>query len=94
MDIKLNETQWKVFKYLINTEKKLSTQQIVADTELDNPVVMGTLQYGEEMGWVSIDENKREELIPSEDAAEIIKKGLPERRILTFLNDKILNVYV
>jgi phenylalanyl-tRNA synthetase alpha chain len=54
----------------------------------DHPMVAATLMYGQEQGWLSIKEQVRDELIASEDAEEIINKGVPERQVLSMLKHK------
>ena len=84
----LSEIQWKVFQTLLETKDRLTEQQIVEKTGLDHPIVSATLQYGEDQGWLDINEQVREELIPAEDAGRIVAQGFPEHRILKFLAEK------
>ena len=88
MEYTINEAQWQVLKILLDAKSPLSAQQIVTDTGLDHPVVMGTLIYGQEQGWLTIEESSREELIPTENAQNQLQEDLPERRILPWLQEK------
>ena len=88
MEHTINEAQWQVLKKLLDAKGALSALQIVTDTGLDHPVVMGTLLYGQEQGWLTIVESSREELIPTEKAQSLLQQGLPERRILPLLQEK------
>ncbi len=84
----LSEVQWKVFQTLFDSETGLTEQQIVNKTGFDHPIVSATLQYGQDQGWVDIEEQVREELIPAEEAEQIVSQGFPERRVLKFLAAK------
>jgi len=88
MQIQLNESQWAVFEILLDTESGLTVSQIVSRSGVDQPMAMATLQYGGEQDWLKISELKREELILTENAPEILKQGLPERRILSELAER------
>ncbi len=76
------ENQWKIFKLLLATDKTMSIRDIVAELELDQPLVAATLTYGNEQGWLTIEEKEREELVLTDEADEQIKNGLPERQAL------------
>lgn len=84
----LSEIQWKIFQTLLEAKESLTEQQIVEKTGLDHPIVSATLQYGEDQGWLEISEKVREELIPTEDAGQVVSQGFPEHRILKFLAEK------
>jgi len=88
MGITITEEQWKIFSLLLETKGVKAAHEIVAETKLDHPIVMGTLSYGESQAWVTIEEQPREELVPAENASEILKTGLPERQILPLLIQK------
>ena len=88
MEISINETQWKVFKALLDSKESLSIREIMDKSNVDHPMVMATLMYGQEQGWLTIEEQSREELLPSETAEEQMKLGFPERRILPSLAAK------
>ncbi len=84
----LSETQWNIFKTLLESEQERSTEEIASLSGADHPMVAATMTYGEEQGWVLIKEKERDELIVSENASEIIDQGLPERQVLSILKDK------
>lgn len=88
MDVILNETQWLVLKTLIDAGENLTTHEIASRTGADHTMVMGALLYAVEQGWLTIDELPRHELSLTDEAADLVKSGLPERRILTLLSDK------
>jgi len=88
MAITINEDQWKIFKALIDANDRLAAQQIVTQTGVDHPMVMATMIYGQEQNWLTIEEKERVELVPSENAEELITQGLPERQILPLLAKK------
>jgi len=88
MQIQLNESQWAVFEALLEVPSGLTISQIVSRSGVDHPMAMATLQYGSEHDWLVISELKREELIPTEEAPEILKRGLPERRILSVMAER------
>jgi len=83
----LTENQWAVFKILYETTGPMTINQIVETIELDIPMVSGTVQYGEEQGWLVVDETLREEIIPGEEAENAVKRGLPERQALSLLKE-------
>ena len=83
----LNEDQWKIFQTILDAQGPLSANAIVERTGLDMPLVSATLQWGEELGWLHVEENQRDELVPSEDAKSILESGLPERRALSLLQE-------
>ena len=85
MKITLLEDQWNVFKVLQNVNTSLSVQDIAAKAQVDHPKTSATLQYGQEQNWVSIEEQPKAELIPSEELEKILTNGLPERQALTIL---------
>jgi len=84
----LSEVQWRVFHTLLDSEKGLTDQQIVDKTGIEHPIVSATLQYGQDQGWLEVEEQVREELIPAEEAETIVSEGFPEHRILEFLSEK------
>ena len=88
MEKTVSETQWKIFKTLLDAKEDLFAQQIISQTGLDFPIVTATLIYGQEQGWLKVKELNREELIPADTAGEQLEQGLPERRILPILAEK------
>ncbi|MBN1352315.1 phenylalanine--tRNA ligase subunit alpha [candidate division KSB1 bacterium] len=88
MEKSISEPQWQVLKTLLESEGELTTHQIVEISGIDHPMVMATLTFGKELGWLEISEQSREELVPTEGAKEQITRGLPERRILPTLSEK------
>ena len=88
MEVIINETQWKVFKILLDSKDNLTSHRLVSLSEVDHTMVMGALLYAQEQKWLTIEEQSRQELILSDDAADQIKSGFPERRILSLLADK------
>ncbi|MBN1481993.1 phenylalanine--tRNA ligase subunit alpha [candidate division KSB1 bacterium] len=81
----LNEDQWKILKAVLDAETPLNLNQLVDLTGLDMPLVSATIQWGQESGWLDVAENQREELVPAEEAKELLGSGLPERRALSLL---------
>lgn len=88
MGITITEEQWKIFSVLLNAKSTLTVTEIVDATGLDNPIVMGSLQYAQSESWVKINEQERQEIVPSETAAEMLAAGLPERQILPLLKER------
>ena len=85
MDITLTEEQWKIFQLLLNTESGTAVHSIVSETGLANPIVNGSLLYGQDEGWLTISEQSREEVVLSETAADSMAAGLPERQAIGLL---------
>jgi phenylalanyl-tRNA synthetase alpha chain len=88
MGITITEEQRKIFNVLLNAQSTRTITEIVEATGLDNPIVMGSLQYAQNENWAKIDEEERQELVPSETAREMLAGGLPERQILPLLREK------
>ncbi len=88
MKITLTEEQWKIFSWLLKSESAKTVEEIVQATGFDHPIVNGSVTYGQNQGWLTIDEQVREELMPAGNAMELIKEGLPERQILPILAKK------
>jgi phenylalanyl-tRNA synthetase alpha chain len=88
MDVTINETQWKVFKALLDSKDNLTSHQVVSLTGVDHTMVMGALLYAQEQKWLTIEEQSREELILADGAAEQMETGFPERRALSLMADK------
>lgn len=88
MIITINETQWRIFKILLDSKDNLSTHQIVTLSGKDHSIVISTLLFGQGKKWLTIKEQSHLELIPSENAVKQLESGFPERRILPFLAKK------
>ncbi len=86
MALQFTENQWKIFELLMKSETAPDFREIVAGSGVDQPLVTATLAYGQEQGWVIIEEKEREELVMAEDALEQLDKGLPERQVLSILS--------
>jgi len=83
----LNENQWTIVKVILDAGEIITLQQIADKSGLDMPIVSATVQYGKEQNWLRVDVQQREELTPSEGAAELLAAGLPERRALALFAD-------
>jgi phenylalanyl-tRNA synthetase alpha chain len=81
----LNESQWKVFSSLAASDTGMLVEDIIRNSGEDQPMVVATLAYGAEQGWMTIEETAREEIVLVEGAAERVGQGLPERRGLHLL---------
>jgi phenylalanyl-tRNA synthetase alpha chain len=81
----LSEAQHKVLKTLTETPSWMPVEDIILGSGEDQPMVMATLAYGEERGWVDLEETAREEIVLAEGAAASVEEGLPERRGLELL---------
>ena len=81
----VNESQWRIFSSLANSEKGLLVEDIIRSSGEDQPMVVATLAYGQEQGWATLEETAREEIVLVEGAADKIESGLPERRGLSLL---------
>jgi phenylalanyl-tRNA synthetase alpha chain len=88
MEVTINETQWNVFKTLLDSKENLTSHQVASLSGIDHTMIMGALLYAQAQNWLTIEEQSRQELILSENAADQMKKGFPERRILSLLADK------
>ena len=83
----LNESQWTIFKAILDLKETQTLQHIVEKSGLDMPIVSATVQFGEEQGWLTVDERHREEITPANGAADILQAGLPERQALAMFPD-------
>ncbi len=88
MALECTENQWKIFELLSNQEEMLSMRDIVARLQLDPPLVTATLNLGQEQGWLTIEEKERDELVPAENAAQLVDAGLPERRAMELIGQE------
>lgn len=85
MTFEFTEDQGKVFELLLNKQEVLTVREIAAQTGVDIPLVTATLQRCQDEGWLTIEEKEREELLFSEDAAQQVENGLPERQALSLI---------
>ncbi|MCP4757827.1 MAG: phenylalanine--tRNA ligase subunit alpha [Proteobacteria bacterium] len=88
MKTALTEEQWKIFSLLLKADAARAVHEIVVETGLDNPIVIGSLSFGQDKEWLTIQEQVREELVPAEEAQAILAEGLPERRMLSLLVER------
>ncbi len=88
MEVIIDETQWKVFKILLDSKDNLTSHRVATLSGVDHTMVMGAFLYAQEQKWLYIEEQSRQELILSDDAADQMKPGFPERRVLSLLADK------
>jgi phenylalanyl-tRNA synthetase alpha chain len=87
MKLQFTEEQWKIYELLLNSNEVLDSRDIVARLGVDHSLATSSLNYGLEQEWLTIDEKEREELIPADDALDILEKGLPERAALSLIPD-------
>ncbi|WP_437188097.1 phenylalanine--tRNA ligase subunit alpha [Planctomicrobium sp. SH668] len=59
--------------------------ELAASLSLDQSRVMAAATEGANQGWISIEESSIDELVPTENAAELVRNSLPERRALSLL---------
>jgi phenylalanyl-tRNA synthetase alpha chain len=85
MTLQFTENQWKIFDLLLKTSETLDFREIAAQSGQDQPLVTATLNFGQEQGWLLIEEKEREEFVFTEDAKEQADKGLPERAALPLI---------
>ncbi|MFC2156018.1 phenylalanine--tRNA ligase subunit alpha [Acidobacteriota bacterium] len=88
MTFEFTEDQGKIFELLLRKEQMLTVREITAQTGIDIPLVTATLQFCRDQGWLTIEEKERDELVFSEDAAQLVESGLPERQALSLINEK------
>jgi phenylalanyl-tRNA synthetase alpha chain len=86
--ITLSDTQWNVFKTLSESDRLLSIEDITSASGIDHAMVMATIMYGQEQGWLTVEEIVKDELILSEDFISHEPHHVPERRALLFLKEK------
>lgn len=82
MDKTISDEQWRILEVLLNAGESLSVEVIAERSTSDLPVAAATLQYAGEQGWLTIDEQEREELKPAGNAADQLEQGLPERQAI------------
>lgn len=88
MALEFTEDQGKVFQLLLEKQDVLSVREIAAQANVDIPLVTATLQHCRDQGWLNIEEKEREELVFSQDAAQLVETGLPERQALAMIAQK------
>ncbi|BBM83085.1 phenylalanine--tRNA ligase subunit alpha [Candidatus Uabimicrobium amorphum] len=86
MSTQITNEQYKLFSLVANTDK-ITIKQLCEETQIEQPMVMGTMTFAEGEGWVHIEEYKRLELVPTSDAQELLANGLAERKFLTILQE-------
>jgi phenylalanyl-tRNA synthetase alpha chain len=87
MALEFTEDQGKIFELLFKTKEVLSIREIAAQTGVDLPLVTATMQHCRDLGWLSIEEKEREELVFAEDALNQVNTGLPERQALSIITN-------
>lgn len=85
MALEFTEDQGKIFELLLDTSDVLSIREIGARTGVDLPQVTATVQHCREQGWLTVEEQEREELIFADDALQQVETGLPERQALALI---------
>ncbi len=88
MSIEITAEQSKLFKMALESSTTLDMQNLSTQTGVDLPMVMGSMTFAQDQGWIKITEQSREELIAQEGAREAINKGLPERQFLDVLHQE------
>lgn len=84
----VTEEQHQILHYLNGQKRAIDVELIVLKMHMTQPLVMGTLDFAQQQGWVAIAETRREELIPAQDAQAKLRKGLPEKQFLEVLQTK------
>ncbi|WP_372368863.1 phenylalanine--tRNA ligase subunit alpha [Candidatus Uabimicrobium sp. HlEnr_7] len=84
MSTQITKEQYQLFTIVADTNK-ISIKQLCEKTNVEQPMVMGTMTFAQSEGWVEIEEFKRQELLPTSEAQELVEKGLAERKFLTVL---------
>lgn len=85
MTIEVYQDQYRVFQILSASAKALDFQTLVYKTGLEQAMVMGTISYAVNDGFIEMTESVREELVLDDHIGELIAKGLPERQFLSCL---------
>ncbi len=87
MAIQVIADQYRLFQILKNTSDAIDFQTLVYKVGMEQAMAMGTITHGINEGWLEMSESIREEIVPSENLSEVIKKGVPERQILALLQN-------
>jgi phenylalanyl-tRNA synthetase alpha chain len=64
----------------------LDMAELIERTGLDQTKVSAVATQGSQQGLIEVTEQPREELVPSEDAAAAVERGLAERQAIRFLD--------
>ena len=88
MKLTITEDQSKILNLLKDENAPIMVADVVDKTGIGQAHVMGFITFAKEKGWVTLDENPKDELLPSEEAAALLEQGLPERQILPLLVEK------
>lgn len=87
MTLRINELQKRILDRLIETTQPKLVNELAAELDADQSQVAATITVWAHQGWVASTEVKREQIEPSPEAADLLRVGFPERRILRFLNE-------
>ncbi|HWL06858.1 MAG TPA: phenylalanine--tRNA ligase subunit alpha [Planctomicrobium sp.] len=84
--LQLDETAFSVWQALSKVGL-VPVSDLAAELKIDQSRIMAAALEAAQTGFVSIEEVESEELAPIENAAELVRAGLPERRALRLLID-------
>jgi len=84
--LQLDDTAYSLWQAL-SRHSRAGVAELAAELKLDQSKVMAAATDAATHHWMAIDEQTSDELVPTEEAANLIKAGLPERKALRLLID-------
>lgn len=84
--LQLDDTAFALWQALSQREQA-GVSELASELKLDQSRVMAAATEAATHGWMSISETVSEELVPVENAADLVRAGLPERKALRLLID-------
>lgn len=84
--LQLDDTAFALWQALAN-QTQASVTELAQQLGLDQSRVMAAATEASSHGWIAIEEVTSDELVPAEQAAELVRAGLPERKALRLLID-------
>ncbi|SFH57798.1 phenylalanine--tRNA ligase subunit alpha [Planctomicrobium piriforme] len=84
--LQLDEAAFSLWQAL-QSKGAVPLSQLAAELKLDQSRLMAAALEGSAGGFIAIDEQEADELVPNENAADLVRGGLPERQALRLLLD-------
>ena len=87
MELEITAEQQRLFQEILQAQETLDVQKLSHLSGVSQAMVMGTMTFAQEQGWIELEEIDREELMPGPDAKKFQDEGFPEKRFLTVIKE-------
>lgn len=84
--LQLDESSYALW-LMLKDKDRAGLAELASSLNVDQSRIMAVATEAASHGWMTIDEQQVDELIPNPGAADLVKAGLPERRALRLLID-------